>query len=61
MRYTVNTKGRVENTEVIDGCHPYFIRSSLEATKSFRYTPRIVDGRAVNVPDVKNTFQYRIE
>ena len=61
VRYTVNTKGRVENPEVLDDCHPFFIKPSLAATKSFRYTPRIVDGKAVNVPNVKNTFQYRIE
>lgn len=61
VRYTVNTVGRVENPEVIDDCHAYFIKPSLAATKSFRYTPRVVDGKAVNVPNVKNTFQYRIE
>jgi periplasmic protein TonB len=61
VRYTVNTKGRVENPQVLEDCHPFFIKPSLAATKSFRYTPRIVDGKAVNVPNVKNTFQYRIE
>jgi len=61
VRYNVNSKGRVENPEVLDDCHPFFIKPSLSATKSFRYTPRIVDGMAVNVPNVKNTFQYRIE
>ncbi|QVL44853.1 MAG: energy transducer TonB [Methylophilaceae bacterium] len=61
VRYTVNTEGRVENPQVLDDCHPFFIKPSLTATKSFRYTPRIVDGKAVNVPNVKNTFQYRIE
>ena len=61
VRYTVNTEGRVANPEVLDDCHPFFIKPSLAATKSFRYTPRIVDGKAVNVPNVKNTFQYRIE
>jgi periplasmic protein TonB len=61
VRYTVNTEGRVENPEVLDDCHAYFIKPSLAATKSFRYTPRVVDGKAVMVPNVKNTFQYRIE
>jgi len=61
VRYTVNTEGRVENPEVLDDCHAYFIKPSLAATKSFRYTPRVVDGKAVKVLNVKNTFQYRIE
>jgi protein TonB len=61
VRYTVTTDGRVENPEAMDDCHAFFIKPSLEATKSFRYTPRMVDGKAVKVPNVKNTFQYRIE
>lgn len=61
VRYTVNTEGRVESPEALGDCHAFFIKPSLEATKSFRYTPRVVDGIAVKVPNVKNTFQYRIE
>jgi len=61
VRYTVNTEGRVENPEALGDCHAFFIKPSLEATKSFRYTPRMVDGKAVKVQNVKNTFQYRIE
>lgn len=61
VRYTVNTDGRVESPEVLNDCHAFFIKPSLRATKSFRYTPRIVNGKAVNVANVKNTFQYRIE
>lgn len=61
VRYTVNTEGRVESPEALGDCHAFFIKPSLEATKSFKYTPRIVDGKAVKVQNVKNTFLYRIE
>lgn len=61
VSYTVNTAGRVEQPQVAGECHPLFIRPSLEAAKGFRYEPRIVEGKAVVVPNVKNTFQYRIE
>lgn len=61
VSYTVDVQGRVRSPEVVGDCHPLFIRPSLTAAKSFRYQPRIVDGRAVAVPDVKNTFHYRIE
>ena len=61
VEYTVNTQGRVENPKVLDGCHPLFMRPSLAAANTFRYQPRIVDGKAVPVPAVRNTFHYRIK
>jgi len=61
VSYTVDVQGHVRSPEVVGDCHPLFIRPSLTAAKSFRYQPRIVEGRAVAVPDVKNTFHYRIE
>lgn len=61
VSYTVNAQGRVEDPQVAGECHPLFIRPSLTASKSFRYQPRVVDGKAVAVPNVKNTFTYRIE
>ncbi|MCQ4324083.1 energy transducer TonB [Stutzerimonas stutzeri] len=61
VSYRVDRQGRVESPKVVGDCHPLFIRPSLAAAKTFRYQPRIVDGRAVAVPDVRNTFHYRIE
>ncbi len=61
MSYRVNPQGRVEDPQVVGDCHPLFIRPSLNAAKSFRYQPRLVDGRAVAVEGVRNTFHYRIE
>jgi len=61
IQYTVNTQGLVENPVALDDCHALFIKPSLEATKSFRYSPRMIDGQAVKVSNVKNTFKYRIE
>lgn len=61
VEYTVNPQGNVENPRVLEGCHPLFIRPSLAAANTFRYQPRIVDGQAVAVPAVRNTFHYRIK
>ncbi|RQO47836.1 energy transducer TonB [Pseudomonas sp. KBW05] len=61
VEYTVNPQGRVENPKVLDGCHPLFMRPSLAAANTFRYQPRIVEGKAVAVPAVRNTFHYRIQ
>ena len=59
--YDVTPEGRVSEPKVQGACHPLFIRPSLAAALTFRYQPRLVDGRAVTVPGVKNTFHYRIE
>ncbi len=61
VSYTVDVQGRVRSPKVVGDCHSLFIRPSLIAAQSFRYQPRIVDGRAVEVPNVQNTFHYRIE
>ena len=61
ISYTVNSQGRVEAPQALGDCHPLFIKPSLEAAKSFKYVPRMIDGKAVNVSNVKNTFQYRIQ
>ncbi|WP_447789931.1 TonB family protein [Pseudomonas farris] len=61
VEYTVNPQGKIENPKVLDGCHPFFMRPSLAAANTFRYQPRIVDGHAVAVPAVRNTFHYRIK
>ena len=47
VSYTVDVQGRVRSPKVVGDCHPLFIRPSLIAAQSFRYQPRIVDGRAV--------------
>jgi periplasmic protein TonB len=60
VRYTVNTQGKVETPEVLANCHPLFKKPSLEAAKTFRYSPRMVNGNAVAVNNVLNTFEYRI-
>ncbi|WP_314018982.1 energy transducer TonB [Stutzerimonas degradans] len=61
VSYDVDPNGRVVSPQVAGQCHPLFIRPSLEAAKRFRYRPRIVDGQAVTVRGVQNTFHYRIE
>lgn len=61
LEYAVTPDGRTENPHVVGDCHPLFIRPSLQAARGFRYEPRIVDGKAVTVPAVRNTFHFRIE
>ncbi|WP_312764107.1 energy transducer TonB, partial [Stutzerimonas balearica] len=61
VAYAVNAQGRIEHPRALDDCHPLFVQPSLTAARSFRYRPRIIDGRAVAVPEVRNTFHYRIQ
>jgi protein TonB len=61
VEYSVMPDGRIDSPKVLDGCHPLFIRPSLSAAQTFRYQPRIVEGKAVTVPAVRNTFHYRIK
>lgn len=58
--YDVSPQGRVVNPQVQGTCHPLFMRPSVAAAETFRYQPRIVDGKPVTVSGVKNTFHYRI-
>lgn len=59
--YGVNEKGKVENPQAQEDCHPMFVRPSIQAALNFKYQPRLVDGKPTSVPNVKNTFQYRIK
>lgn len=61
VAYTVNEQGRVESLKALDDCHPYFIKPSLKAAKTFQYSPHMVNGSPVKVPNVKNAFHYKIE
>jgi len=63
VEYTVTAQGTVENPSVVAGScdDPIFVRPSLASAKSFRYQPRIVNGVAVAVPGVRNTFRFRLE
>ncbi|MBP5059953.1 energy transducer TonB [Pseudomonas chlororaphis] len=61
VAYRVTAQGRVEDPQVVDACHPLFVKPSLAAAKSFRYQPKVVNGQAVAVANVKNTFTYKIQ
>lgn len=61
VAYGVTAQGRVEAPQVVGDCHPLFVKPSLAAAKSFRYQPKVVNGQAVAVANVKNTFTYKIQ
>lgn len=63
VEYTVLPSGRVSEPSIVPGgCEEQlFVRPSLSAAEEFVYQPRMVDGKAVAVSGVRNTFRYRID
>lgn len=59
--YRVNHRGQVEDPQAQSDCNPLFVRPSINAARTFRYQPRVINGQPVDVPQVKNTFHYRIQ
>lgn len=59
--YRVNRRGEVEDPQAQSDCNPLFVRTSINAAKTFRYQPRVINGQPVDVPQVKNTFHFRIQ
>ncbi|MGY8810879.1 MAG: TonB family protein [Pseudomonadales bacterium] len=63
VEYTVLQNGQVKDPRIVPGAceEQIFVRPSLAAAKDFIYKPRMINGQAVSVPGVRNTFRYRME
>ncbi len=63
VSYTVTKQGTTENVAVVpDQCSSsLFHRSSIRAAAKFKYKPRIKDGEAIEVNNVRNKFTYQLE
>ena len=65
VTYTVTTTGAIRDPYVENesDCSPkgIFERASLKAAAKFKYTPRVVDGQAIEVAGVQNKFTYELE
>lgn len=62
LEFLVTSQGKVVNPVVVRSEPPgVFDEAAIEAAKGFRYVPRVVDGRAVDVAGVRNriTFELR--
>lgn len=62
VKYTVTKTGAVKDVSVIESeCTSYLFKSvSIKAALKFKYKPRIIDGNAIEVPGVRNMFNFRI-
>ena len=62
VEYTVTTTGATRDIKVVEGqCERVFQRASVEAAKKFKYKPRVMNGEAIEVPNVRNRFDYILE
>ena len=62
VQYTVTTNGSTKDIETVPGeCMRIFARASIEAAKKFKYKPRQEDGVAIEVPNVRNLFHFRLD
>jgi protein TonB len=61
VEFTVTSAGKTSDINIVPGlCPPVFTRASINAAKKFKYKPRVVNGEAIEVPNVRNRFQFRL-
>lgn len=63
VEYNVTVNGSVEAVRVVEGhcAHEEFHRPSIEAAARFKYKPRMLNGRPIEVRGVRNVFIYALE
>ncbi|MDT8428834.1 MAG: TonB family protein [Pseudomonadales bacterium] len=62
VSFTVTETGGVRDVVVIDAePRGMFDNSSIRAAERFRFQPRVVNGEAVEVPNVQYVFRYQLE
>ncbi len=62
VEYTVTTAGTTKDHKVVEA-EPsgIFNKVSINASKKFKYRPRVVNGEAIEVHGVRNLFRYELE
>lgn len=61
VTYTVTVTGATKDISAVKGeCPKVFARSAKLAAKKFKYKPRVIDGVAVEVPNVFNRFDFKL-
>ena len=61
VEYTVTTTGATKDIRIVEGlCDSVFARASVNAAKKFKYKPRVVGGEPIEVPQVRNRFEFKL-
>lgn len=61
VEFTVTPAGTVRDVVVIESSNELFHQAAIEATHKFKYKPRVVSGRPVEVPGVRNKITFVVE
>jgi len=60
MRFNVNPQGAPYDVKAVYCTQRVFERNSIKATLNFKYRPKIIDGRAVNMTGVETKLTYSL-
>lgn len=62
VEFTVDEIGEVVDPSVVESEPPgIFDRSAIQASRKFKYQPRVIDGAVVRIEGVKHKFEFDIE
>ena len=62
LEYTVTKIGSAKDISVLDSePRKIFDKAAVNAAKKYRYLPRIVDGKPIEVPGVKTRITFDIQ
>jgi len=61
VSYTVTKSGSTRDLKVVDCSSKLFERASMQAAAEFKYKPRVINGEAVEVLNVKNKFNFKLQ
>lgn len=62
VSFTVTDTGGVRDVVVVDADPPeIFDTASIRAAEKFKFQPKVVDGKGVEVPNVQYVFRYQLE
>ena len=62
VEFTVTTSGTVKDARVVDADPPNIFNSAaVQAAEKFKYKPRVINGKAVEVEGVQNLIRFELE
>ncbi len=60
LEYTVTKFGSVENPRVISSASSLLNQSALNSALKYKYSPRVINGQAVEVTGVRTVIKFRL-
>lgn len=60
VSYTVTRQGTVRDPVVVQSTNSVFDRAAVDSASRYKYKPRVVDGQAVEVPNVQTVIKFEL-